>query len=146
MIFRYFHYAARDFLIYTSTKLYKVQKKTAITAITRRKMIGAKQIQEILSLYKRHGWNLRRVLLSEQSKISLTASIEMLFGTAEIVTSEIDAVWFSRPSAADREAWEIRHLGETPYALIEVFDAEDDEEVRDEARHEIEQQLKAKVG
>lgn len=108
-------------------------------------MIGAKQIQEILSLYKRHGWNLRRVLLSERLRISLIDSIETLFGTAEIVSSEIDAVWFSRPSGAEREAWEIRHLSETPYALIEVFDADDDEEVREEARHEIEQQLKGKV-
>jgi hypothetical protein len=109
-------------------------------------MITAKQIQEILSLYKRHGWNLRRVLLTEPLRASLLDSLEMLFGAAELVSSEIDAVWFSRLSGADdREAWEIRRLSETPYALLEVFDADDDEEVREEARHEIEQQLKARL-
>lgn len=108
-------------------------------------MISAKQIQEILSLYKKHGWTLRRVLLSETLKTTLADSIETLFGAAEIIPSEIDAVWFSRASGAEREAWEIRHLSETPYALVEVFDAEDEEEVREETRHEIEEQLKGKV-
>ena len=108
-------------------------------------MISANQIQEILSLYKKHGWALRRVLLTEKLKNSLSDSIETLFGTAEIVSSDIDAAWFSRVSKGNREAWEIRHLSQTPYALVEVFDAEDEEEVREETRHEIQEQLKERV-
>lgn len=111
-------------------------------------MISAGQIREILSLYRKHGWTLRRVLLTEKLKNSLNDSIENLFGAAaEIVAAEIDAAWFSRDSAAsgvDRQAWEIRHLSETPYALVEVFHAEDDEEVREETRHEIQERLKDK--
>ena len=108
-------------------------------------MVGTNEIQAILSLYKKHGWNLRRVLLTENLKSALDDSTNVLFAGAEVVSSEIDAVWFSRASGADREAWEIRHLSQTPYALVEVFDAEDDEEVREEARHEIEEQLKERT-
>ena len=108
-------------------------------------MISAKQIQEILSLYKKHGWTLRRVLITEKLKESLANSIEALFDGAEIISSEIDAAWFSRVSGAEREAWEIRHLSQTPYALVEVFDAEDDEEVREETRHEIQERLRERV-
>lgn len=108
-------------------------------------MISDGQIQEILSLYKKHGWTLRRVLLTEQLKKSLGDSIENLFGAAEILAAEIDAAWFSRASGMEREAWEIRHLSETPYALVEIFDAEDDEEVREETLHEIQEQLKEKL-
>lgn len=108
-------------------------------------MINAQQIQDILSLYKKHDWKLRRVLLSEKLKAFLADSIDTLFDDAEIVSGEIDAAWFSRPSGTQREAWEIRHLSPTPYALVEVFDAEDEEEVREEARHEIQEQLKERV-
>jgi hypothetical protein len=105
-------------------------------------MIKAGQIAEILSLYKKHGWILRRVLLSEALKKSLPEALEPLFGAAEVRDSEIDAAWFSRASKANQEAWELRRLSETPYALLEIFDAEDDEEIREETLFEIESRLK----
>src|SRR5687768_15510964 len=106
-------------------------------------MINGQQIAEILSLYKKHGWNLRRVLLSERLKESLAGSpLEQLFGATEIRASEIDAVWFSRPSRDNQEAWELRRLSETPYALMEMFDEDDDEEIREESLSETEARLK----
>jgi len=105
-------------------------------------MIKAGQIAEILSLYKKHGWVLRRVLLSDSLKKSLPEPLENLFGVAEIRTSEIDAVWFSRSPNANQETWELRRLSETPYALIEIFDAEDEEEIREETLREIEARMK----
>jgi hypothetical protein len=102
-------------------------------------MINAEQIIAILSLYKKHGWNLRRVLLCVKSNENMTN----LFGDAEIVESKVDAAWFSRPAADGNEAWELRHLSENPYALVEVFDKEDEEEVREEARAEVEARLMA---
>jgi hypothetical protein len=84
--------------------------------------------------------------LSDKLKSALADSIETIFSGAEIVSAEIDAAWFSRASGAEgREAWEIRHLSETPYALVEIFDEDDEEEVREETRHEIEQQLKERL-
>ena len=105
-------------------------------------MIRAGQIAEILALYKKHGWILRRVLLSDALKTSLAASLENLFGAAEIRTSDIDAAWFSRKSKPDEEAWELRRLSEAPFALFETFDSEDEEEIREEALAEVEARLK----
>jgi hypothetical protein len=104
-------------------------------------MIGALQIQEILAQYKRHGWTLRRVLLCPATRENLTDSLENLFGDAPVILSETDAVWFSRPSGIGREAWELRRLSNPPFALVEVFEDEDDEAVREETLHEMQEQL-----
>ena len=104
-------------------------------------MINEQQIKQILSQYERHGWNLRRVLLSVESLETLSEAVrKTLFGEAEIVSEEFDAAWFSRPTPdnSGSEAWELRNLSGSPFALIEVFEAEDDEEVREEARKEME--------
>ena len=85
-------------------------------------MIAAETISEILNIYKKHGWTLRRVLLSDGLKKSLEDSAKSLFGIAELTASDIDAAWFSRASNATRETWEIRHLSQTPFALLEVID------------------------
>lgn len=105
-------------------------------------MIKAGQIAEILALYKKHGWNLRRVLLSDALRAQLAESVAALFGEAEIRSAEIDAAWFSRKSKPGEEAWELRRLSESPFALFETFDEEDDDEVREEALYEIESRLK----
>jgi len=105
-------------------------------------MIQAEQIARILALYNKHGWILRRVLLSEALRAGLHGELENLFGTAEIRSSEIDAAWFSRRSKPEQETWEIRLLSETPYALMEIFDTEDDDEIREETLSEVEERLK----
>ena len=103
--------------------------------------MSAEQIREILAQYKKHGWNLRRVLLSARTKENLAEMLNSLFGETEILSSETDAIWFSRVSGKNGEAWELRRLSETPYALFEVFDAEDDEVVREETRFEMQERL-----
>ena len=103
--------------------------------------MSAEQIREILAQYKKHGWNLRRVLLSVRTTENLADVLNSLFGETEILSSETDAVWFSRASGKSGEAWELRRLSETPYALFEVFDAEDDEVVREETRFEMQERL-----
>lgn len=105
-------------------------------------MMKVEQIQDILSLYSQHGWKLRRVLLTARLKAQLADSLKTIFDSAETIESEIDAVWFSRNSGKDKEAWELRRLSETPYALFEVFEAEDEEEVREEIRREMEAKLR----
>ncbi len=104
-------------------------------------MIDADQIQEILTQYKKHGWNLSRVLLSVPTKKMLSASVEKIFGDAKIIESKIDAVWFFRTSAKGGEAWELRRLSENPFALFEMFDDEDDEEIREETRQEMQTRM-----
>lgn len=108
-------------------------------------MIDADVIQEILSLYKKHGWNLRRVLLSEKLRENLSASVGKLFETTEIIPSEIDAAWFSRDSGKTRVAWELRHLSQTPFAVFETFENTVAEEVLREKMLEMEKRLKNRL-
>lgn len=104
-------------------------------------MITEAQIAEILSLYKKHGWTLSRVLLSAELAKNLSEKREKLFGAAEIILSRIDAAWFTRPSKNNHTAWELRHLSNTPFALFEVFGAEADEDFRRETLSEMENRL-----
>ncbi len=99
-------------------------------------MISPEKFQAILKQYEKHGWILRRVLLSAKVRLPLE-----FFGQVEIVSSESDALWFSRASAEGREAWELRSLADAPFALVEVFEAEDEEEVREEIRQEMQTRL-----
>ena len=105
-------------------------------------MINAGQIEEILSLYQKHGWNLRRVLLSDALRVNINEFLQPLFGGAEIVSTPLlNALWFSRASGKAGEAWELRHLSETPFALVQVFSDEWDEDAREEARNELQTRL-----
>lgn len=105
-------------------------------------MINASQIHEILAQYEKYGWKLERVLLTENLRESVFTEMKTAFQTAEIVSSEIDAAWFSRIAKNGGETWELRHLSPNPYALLEVFDEEDDDNVREETLMEIEEKLK----
>lgn len=100
------------------------------------------QIAEIIALYKKHGWELRRVLLSASLRGRLADELAALFGDADVRESDIDAAWFARPPKNGEETWELRRLSETGYALNEFFDEEDDDEIREEAFAEVESRLR----
>lgn len=101
-------------------------------------------IRNILQTYGKHGWQLSRVLLSEATKQKLTDLAE-IFGDAAIESSEIDAVWVSRPSANNREAWELRLLSENPFALFETFPGDISSQERDNKLREMENRLSEKL-
>ena len=99
--------------------------------------------REIIAAYQRHGWKLRRVLLKPKTRSDLGEQIDGLLDEAKLIESEIDALWFARPSHAGREAWELRLAAEQPYALFEAFEADETEEEREEARIEMENKMRA---
>lgn len=101
-------------------------------------MTTAAQINEIISLYTKHGWKLRRVLLSAAVK---KLADEFDSGDAEVRESSIEALWFSRRSRPGSESWEIRRLAGTPFALVEVFDDGTPEEEFEERIAETENRL-----
>jgi hypothetical protein len=101
----------------------------------------SERFSETLANYRRHGWQLRRVLLRPESREQLAAAAA-LFEMAAIEDSTIDALWFARPSHAGREAWELRLVAETPYALFETFEADEAEDEREEVRQEMEARLR----
>ena len=95
--------------------------------------------KQIIALYERHGWTLKRVLLTSETRAAIDDNI---FNNAAIVDSDFDALWFARPSHADREAWELRLLAEQQYALFEAFEADESEADRNEARLEMENKMR----
>lgn len=95
--------------------------------------------RQIVETYQKHGWELRRILSTDQS---VRDQIAEAFPAAEISAAEIDALWFARPSQAARDAWELRLVAQQPYALFEAFEADESEEDREEARQEMENKMR----
>ena len=100
--------------------------------------------EEILAVYQKHGWQLRRLLLRPESRADFTLE-SLRLGGVEPQEATIDALWFSRPSHQQREAWEIRLLAENPYALFETFETDEGEEEREDVRREMEARMREHV-
>ena len=90
-------------------------------------MIETDAIGEIIATYQKHGWILRRVLLSAAPEAKIGERQSALFGSVEVKGSDIDAAWFSRPRSGGGVPWEIRYLGSPPFALLENIDENDPE-------------------
>lgn len=95
--------------------------------------------KQIIDTYERHGWRLSRVLVTAGARAGLADQVP---AGVSLIDSEIDALWFARPSHGAREAWELRLLSAQPYALFEAFEADETEEDREEARVEIEHKMR----
>ena len=80
-------------------------------------MIDEQGIADIIATYRKHGWNLRRVLLSAPTAKRLDGA--EVFGEAETEESDIDAMWFSRRARPGTETWELRAISVSPFALLE---------------------------
>lgn len=108
-------------------------------------MIGAEEISEILKLYRKHGWVLRRVLLSATGSMSLADKSEALFGAVPVQKDDFDGLWFSRSSGENDEAWELRRLTGGPYALVAVVAADLDPELREAELDAVASRMRATV-
>jgi len=85
---------------------------------------------------------LKSVLMQPSTRAGIIADDAALLDSIRIEEASFDALWFSRPSNQKREAWELRLMAETQYALFETFEADETEEQRDEARREMEARLR----
>ena len=101
-------------------------------------MNNADLFGELVATYRKHGWELRGALLQPAT----LAEIQSLTRALPVKEAEFDALWFSRPSHQNREAWELRLLAQTQYALFEAFEPDETEEERDEARLEMEARMR----
>lgn len=107
--------------------------------------ITADLISELIAVYSKHGWSLRRVLLSHAVLDSIGRdSVTALIGECEVRESDLDAMWFARAPVNGQETWELRVLGSTPFALNEFFDEDDDEEDRESAMSEAEDRMRSR--
>lgn len=100
---------------------------------------------ELVATYRRHGWELRSALLQPVTLAELRAREGQLLDHIEVRESPVDALWFSRPSSQNRDAWELRLLEQTQYALFETFEAGETEPEREEVRLEMEARLREHV-
>lgn len=98
---------------------------------------------ELVATYRKHGWELRSALLQTGTLAEFQTQEAQLLDKVPVKEEKFDALWFSRPSHHGREAWELRYLGETQYALFETFEADETEEERDEMKCELEARLRA---
>ena len=105
----------------------------------------AELCKELIATYQRHGWELKRVLIKPATRNDLGEQMAGLFNAAGLVEAEFDALWFARPSQGNREAWELRLVAEQPYALFAAFESDETEEEREEARLEMEHQMREQV-
>jgi hypothetical protein len=97
---------------------------------------------ELVATYGKHGWELKSVLMQPSTRTEIVADDSALLDSIRIEEASLDALWFSRPSHEGREAWELRLMAETQYALFETFEADETEEERDEVRLEMEARLR----
>ncbi|HYN84840.1 MAG TPA: hypothetical protein VER32_06285 [Pyrinomonadaceae bacterium] len=108
------------------------------------------KFREALATYRRHGWRLARVLMTDGTLAELRLESAAGGGGADVVefegarveASDFDAMWLARQSHGGREAWELRLVAETPYALFELFEADEEEEDRADVRREMEARMR----
>lgn len=106
---------------------------------TQSSMKSADLFTELTAIYRKHGWQLRRALLRPETRVELQS---LLPDDLVVREAELDALWFSRPSHNDREAWELRLLAQTQYALFETFEADETDEDREDVRLEMEARMR----
>lgn len=104
-------------------------------------MIEPSAVDQIIEQYEKHGWKLRRALLSAEGKSALMDLGE----TFEVHDSDIDALWFSRQSQPDREAWELRRLTGLPFALVAVISNDAESSEVDETLAQVVDEMRAKT-
>src|ERR1041384_7254747 len=97
---------------------------------------------EVVATYRKRRWELRSVLLQPATH----AVLQELLDKVPVKEASVDALWFSRPSHNNREAWELRLLAQTQYALFEAFEPDETEEERADVKLEMEARLREYVG
>ena len=126
----------------TSTAIVRLNLVNLVNPVQYCYSMTPELFREIIAAYQSHGWELRRVLLKPPTRSDLSEQAVGLFDEAKLIDSDIDALWFARPSHAGREAWELRLVAEQPYALFEAFEAHETEEEREEARIEMQNKMR----
>ncbi|CAN5390432.1 hypothetical protein BH20ACI2_BH20ACI2_17270 [soil metagenome] len=87
-------------------------------------MIDIKAASETIATYQKYGWLLRRIVINGPEGAGLESKLKDI-ADVPITRSSINAAWFSRPPADGPVAWEIRYLGDMPFALLESLDEKD---------------------
>lgn len=98
-------------------------------------------VASLVKQYEKHGWQIRRLLVASEELRSAVSSLKASGVVFEVVESDKDAVWFSRRSQEGREAWELRRLSGSPFALVAVIEDSSSEEERRAVLSETEDRM-----
>lgn len=93
---------------------------------------------DLVATYRKHAWELRGAMLQPETRSELGDLVK----DVPVKEAEFDALWFARPSHNKREAWELRLLAQTQYALFETFEADETDEERSDMKLEMEARLR----
>ena len=107
-------------------------------------MMSADLFMELVATYRKYGWELRSVLLQPTTRAVLETA--QLLDKVAVKEASFDALWFTRPSHNNREAWELRLLSQTQYALFEAFEPDETEEEREDMKIEMEARMRDYLG
>ena len=102
--------------------------------------MSADLFMELLETYRKYGWELRGALLQPATRTVLENA--QLLHKVAVREASFDALWFSRPSHNNREAWELRLLSQTQYALFEAFEPDETGEEREDLKLEMEARMR----
>lgn len=104
-------------------------------------------LQELVNVYLKHGWALRRLLLTPETQNAAAAQIEKFVdaNNALIVENDFDAAWFARAAGNKRESWELRLVQTAPYALFEMLDGDLTEAAREARLAKIENKMRGQA-
>lgn len=100
-------------------------------------MTDPDSIAATIGQYERHGWVLRKASLSQDRLSQLRSS----HPSADLSEGSHEFLWFSRRSLPDREAWEIRRLSGSPFALVAVIEDSASDEERNAILRETERRM-----
>ena len=104
-------------------------------------MTDSAELIKILEQYMQYGWKLRRAALSVESIQRFGTTLTSYDPEAQIENSPNESLWFSRRSLPDREAWELRRLAGSPFALVTVLEDSSSEDEREEILRDTERRM-----
>ena len=103
--------------------------------------MDVQSFQAVIDQYAGHGWRLRRALVSSRSAEKFRSAPAFQDPEIQLVESKNEALWFSRRSLPDREAWELRRLSGSPFALVAVLEDSLTDDEREAVLHDTEQRM-----
>jgi len=99
--------------------------------------------RSIAEQYKKYDFKIERCLMTvttiESLRVAQAQTDSFLGVMVEI--AELDAIWFSRPSAGNTVAWEIRLVSPTPLSILEKIPNKAADADRDQKLEEMETRL-----
>ena len=105
-------------------------------------MIDMATIGPVIEQYEKHGWKLRRALLSADADAAL---VSFLRDGGVRVSPGLDALWFSRRSKPDSESWELRTVTGSPFALVAVLPTTADAEELEATLAQVELEMRERT-